>query len=97
MRSRYNIHVDTDTLNIMAPNIRRAHEDGHRIIWVREGAMGVVPDSLLEAEFKLYDDFMARRRQYDRVPEAVGLISWNQVVQVCGDGSRGHGPVTQGT
>ncbi len=93
MRSRLSIYVDTDTLDIIAPNIRRAHEEGLRIIWIREGAMGVIPDALLDAEYKLYDDFRARRRTLDRVPEVVGLISWAQVVQVYGDGSRGHGPV----
>ncbi len=94
MRSRYNVHWDEDILDIVSKaGIREAHERGDRIVWYREGAVGVIPDAILDAEFKLFDDFKVRRRTYDRVPESVGVISWNQVVQVYGDGFRGHDPV----
>ncbi len=97
MRSQYRIYWDGDSLDLTSPNIRGNHAAGNRIIWVREGAQGVIPDAVLDDAFRLYDDFRARLRTTEAVPAAVGQIEWAQVVQVYGDGSRGHGPVTLDT
>ena len=83
MKSVYEFVWDGDVVELRdRVNLRKAYLDGHRIVWNHKGMRGVIPPATLEAAFDLIDAYESRLRQYDMVPEGVGLIGWESVVLV---------------
>lgn len=82
MKSVYEYRYDGTYLRLENhPNIRKNFPES-RIVWNMMGMRGVIPPALLEAEFKLMDEYGSRLRDYDQMPPGVGLLSWDCVVRV---------------
>lgn len=82
MRSLHEVNWDGDMLDLTKHGIQVAASMNLRIIWNHKGMRRLVPDDIIEAELRLLQEYMVRRRQYDTLPERVGQVVWAQTIPV---------------
>lgn len=97
MKSLYEFQNDGMILRLEDyPNIRKNFPEA-RIVWNMCGMRGVIPPQILEAQYKLMDQYGSRLRAYDRTPEAIGMVTWESVVRVPSHGYQVDHPIDEDT
>lgn len=84
-RPVHEFNHDIEMILVTNPRIRIAGASGLRLIWNMKGLRRIIPDGVFDNAMTLLEDYQSRIRAFDRVPKSVGLIYFEQCVEIPND------------